>query len=424
MEYEEVTIRRIEENESTELACLLDEDQALRSELGFQPGKPISSREVHRKISEWSKANGAICYSILADGITAGMISLSHIDNRSGTAQIGYWIGSRYRNSGICSQAFRLAVGEASSLGIETVSATITGENQASRAIWENEGGRCVPISPGRFRYELKPGQRKPSAESLSPEWFSDPEYWAANRPFIWTEKRIEMSGTGAERIAGLLEMKPGDSILDMACGFGRHSLALSKMGYRVTGVDLNPEFISEASAKAAAQGVDVTFHCADMRDFVEHERFDSIIFMYNSFGYFQDPRDDLKVLENCLRSLKPGGSLLLSVVGREQIQRYLSPGSPDYRYEAEDGTIWLVKTETDQNLTWNTVRLNIIGDGDRKEFVYGLRIYSEPELRGLLTSCGYSGIRAFGNLSGDDFDSGSNHLIFLARRPVTENGG
>lgn len=265
--------------------------------------------------------------------------------------------------------------------------------------------------------------QMKTSAESLSAEWFCDPEYWRANRSFIWSEKRIEMSAAGAERIAGLLELKPGDSILDMACGFGRHSLALSKMGYRVTGVDLNPEFISEASAKAEAQGADVTFRCADMRDYVEPDRFDGIILMYNSFGYFQDPRDDARVLENCLRSLKPGGGILLSVVGREQVQRHLSAGGPDHRYEAEDGTVWLVKTETDEDLSWNTVQLSVIRDGDRKEFVYGLRIYSEPELRGLLSSCGYSGIRAFGNLRGGAFDSGANHLVLLARRPVPENG-
>ncbi len=153
-------------------------------------------------------------------------------------------------------------------------------------------------------------------------EWFNDPEYWEANRSFIWSKKRIEMSEAAAEKIAKLLEMKPCESILDMACGFGRHSLAFSKHGYSVSGIDLNPNFIQEASEKAAELGLDVRFLCADMRNFIEPEIFDNIVIMYNSFGYFQDPQDDWKVLDNCLLSLKPGGKLLLSVVSREHIMQ------------------------------------------------------------------------------------------------------
>ncbi|MEA3476973.1 MAG: class I SAM-dependent methyltransferase [Bacteroidota bacterium] len=121
------------------------------------------------------------------------------------------------------------------------------------------------------------------------PDWYDDPEYWEANRSFIWSEKRIEMSEIAAERIAELLEMKPGESILDMACGFGRHSLALSKQGYSVTGVDLNSNFIHEASVKAEELELDARFLCADMRDFVEPESFENIIIMYKTARELRD---------------------------------------------------------------------------------------------------------------------------------------
>ncbi len=55
--------------------------------------------------------------------------------------------------------------------------------------------------------------------------WFVDTDYWAANRSFIWSKKRIEMSAKAATDVSKLLNIKPGASVLDLACGFGRYSL-------------------------------------------------------------------------------------------------------------------------------------------------------------------------------------------------------
>ena len=118
-------------------------------------------------------------------------------------------------------------------------------------------------------------------------EWYKNPDYWEANRAFIWSKKRIEMSDSAAEKISFLLDIKSGASILDMACGFGRHSLALSQKGYSVTGVDLNPSFVSEARKKANDLNLGAHFECADMLDFVKPDSFDHILFMYNSFLSF-----------------------------------------------------------------------------------------------------------------------------------------
>ncbi|MCD4775568.1 MAG: class I SAM-dependent methyltransferase [Candidatus Aegiribacteria sp.] len=249
------------------------------------------------------------------------------------------------------------------------------------------------------------------------PDWYDNPEYWEANRSFIWSEKRIEMSEVAAEKIAELLEMKPEESILDMACGFGRHSLALSKQGYSVTGVDLNSNFIHEASVKAEESELDARFLCADMRDFVEPESFDNIIIMYNSFGYFQDPQEDRQVLDNCLQSLKSGGKLLLSVMSREHIMQHQSSNQSRYWHEAEDGKIWLIEATANEDWTWNTIRWIVLKDNKRQEYTYGSRIYNEPELRDLLLSVGYSQIQAFGSLSGKRYNDESHHLILLAQK-------
>lgn len=249
-------------------------------------------------------------------------------------------------------------------------------------------------------------------------DWYNDPEYWNANRSFIWSEKRIEMSKAAAAGIAKLLKMEPGDSILDLACGFGRHSLALSQQGYSVTGIDLNAGFIQEASRKAMDMKLDARFLCKDMRDFVEPDGFENIIITYNSFGYFQDPMDDRKVLENCFQSLKPGGKLLLQGVTRECIIGNRSSRHSRYWHEESDGTIRLEETTANDDWTWNTTRWIILKGSERREYTYGMRIYGTSELSNLFTSVGFRDLQTFGSISGKPYNKEKHHLTLLAQKP------
>ncbi len=251
-----------------------------------------------------------------------------------------------------------------------------------------------------------------------SGDWFADQEYWEANRGFIWSEKRIEMSSVAAESIAGLLEMKPGASVLDLACGFGRHALALSALGYRVTGVDLNPAFIAEASQKARDENLDARFLCADMREFRERESFDSITMVYNSFGYFQDPADDESVIENCFHSLKPGGKLLLQGVTRETLMALRPERYSRYWHEEGEGRFRLEETEANEDWTWNTTRWIVLCGASRREYRYGMRIYSLEEYLALLGSKGFGGFQTFGGFSGRPYEKGKDQLALVAVKP------
>lgn len=158
--------------------------------------------------------------------------------------------------------------------------------------------------------------------------WFADRDYWMTNRRFIWPEKRIACSAKDASAIVELMGMKKGQSVLDLACGFGRHALEFMKLGLTVTGVDLNPELIQEAGEAAKNVKESARFVCIDMREYKAEEEFDYIVNLYNSFGYFEDQSDDDLVLRNCLESLVPGGSLLISTTGREFIEKHMPGGS------------------------------------------------------------------------------------------------
>jgi 2-polyprenyl-3-methyl-5-hydroxy-6-metoxy-1,4-benzoquinol methylase len=100
-----------------------------------------------------------------------------------------------------------------------------------------------------------------------------------------------------ADRLVSLLATSPGAEILDVPCGAGRLSLALTERGYRVTGVDRSSEFLAHARSRDALQRI--KWEQRDMRDLPWSARFDGVFCMGNSFGYLDDEGNVLALVEN-----------------------------------------------------------------------------------------------------------------------------
>lgn len=250
-----------------------------------------------------------------------------------------------------------------------------------------------------------------------SNEWFADESYWEANRTFIWTDHQIEKSGFAVSNIVKLLGMREGESILDLACGFGRHSFEFDKLGFSVTGVDLNPNFITEANEKTRNTGRAIRFIQADMREFREPESFNNVVMLYNSFGYFKDRNDDERVIRNCFDSLLPGGKILISVMGQEINKRYM-PSGKDRHWWENDEVIRLQECRVDEDTNWITIKWILLKGNARQAFEYGLRLYSETDLVQLLSDAGFHDIQIYGSLSGTPYDEEAYHLVTVACKP------
>lgn len=108
--------------------------------------------------------------------------------------------------------------------------------------------------------------------------------------------------------------LSTGTRILDLACGTGRHSVALAKAGFEVTGMDLEPSYITQARQAAQQARVHVRWQAGDMRKLPFIQEFDAVICMFSSFGYFERKRDNFQVLKSIARVLRPSGRLLLDL--------------------------------------------------------------------------------------------------------------
>src|SRR2546430_1918495 len=110
-----------------------------------------------------------------------------------------------------------------------------------------------------------------------------------------------------AELAWRLLELRPGMSVLDLACGHGELANLLAARGCRVTGLDSSAAFLDRARADAAAAGVSVEYVAGDMRQLPWTGRFDRVVNWSTAFGYFDDATNRA-VLAGIPGVLRPGG--------------------------------------------------------------------------------------------------------------------
>ncbi len=112
-------------------------------------------------------------------------------------------------------------------------------------------------------------------------------------------------------RLIDLLELPSGSRVLDLPCGQGRHAHLLAEAGYDVDGVDLSKHLIDVA--KERGTGRTLRYRRGDMRVLPASwsGRFDAVLNLFTSFGFFDDARDDARVIRECARVLKPGGLMV-----------------------------------------------------------------------------------------------------------------
>jgi SAM-dependent methyltransferase len=133
------------------------------------------------------------------------------------------------------------------------------------------------------------------------------------------THKWTKYTPQEAKFITEVCQLSVGDSVLDLGCGTGRHTRELAKVGLRATGVDYLEEHIEAARKPTLAESPnEVSFVCDDCRLIDLGTQFDAVVCLYDVIGSYCDNTDNLMILINIERHLKPGGFALLSVMNME----------------------------------------------------------------------------------------------------------
>ena len=243
----------------------------------------------------------------------------------------------------------------------------------------------------------------------MSEETLTDEEFWTEFRNLLFPEDKVDAAGEEVQKIIELAGLEKG-KILDIPCGVGRHSKELHQHGFEVVGVDKTSSYVKEARKNFSD---DMEFVNQDMKDFRRAGEFDAVINWWNSFGYFENKEDDLKMLENIFDSLKDGGILAMDVWGKEiaakrDFGHNWSKSGELYNMEKTRVKDSWKKAET----TWIKIE-----DGEKVEYTWEQRLYAASELEQALKHAGFSTVEFYGNLEGDDYDEDADRMIVVAEK-------
>ena|GEM_PF-52755 len=267
-------------------------------------------------------------------------------------------------------------------------------------------------------------------------EWFNDDEFWNEYAPVMFDEKRwseVSAVADGVTRYANLnlygeegskkgkkTSGKPSDgkkpsgiNVVDLCCGFGRITLELAKRGFIATGVDITESYLNTAIEDAANEKQKIEYIKQDVRSFKRKDAFNLAVNLYNSFGYFENPDDDLLFLKNAHYSLCEGGTLIIELLGKEIAVR-------DFN-EAEwfERAGYMVLTETNPMDSWASVwnRWILIKNNKHWEKEFVQRLYSASELRKLFFSAGFTHVEIYGNWEEAPYNHLAETLIVVGRK-------
>ncbi|MGD0775050.1 MAG: class I SAM-dependent methyltransferase [Candidatus Solibacter sp.] len=244
-------------------------------------------------------------------------------------------------------------------------------------------------------------------------EWFEDESLWRELYPYVFPLERV---AAAEGQVSGILALTgvTGGAVLDLCCGPGRHAVEFARRGFAVTGVDRSGFLLERARERADAAAVAVEWVLDDMREFARPATFDLACNLFTSFGYFQREEDNLRVLRNVRESLRDGGTLVMDMVGRERMERQ---GMEPRHTHFADGAVLIQQPHVNQDWTRLDNDWTLVKAGQSRGYRFEHYLYSGPGLEERLLSCGFAGVRLYGDLDGSPYGPEALRLVAVARK-------
>lgn len=235
--------------------------------------------------------------------------------------------------------------------------------------------------------------------------WFDSPYY------HILYQNRDEKEAEAfIDALYKRFEIMPHHTILDLACGKGRHSLYMGQKNNLTIGVDLSPNSISEAKKMALKLNLNdkVKFQVEDMRNFNLGQHFDFVLNLFTSFGYFEDKMENSDVISSIASHQKEGGIVLIDYLNSQLVR--------------ENGEIIEIKTlsgikfKTHKTLSAEHVIKNIqfVDKGIEYQFQEKVQLFNADEIESMLKNQNYDILGHFGDYQLGEYTKKSPRSIIV----------
>lgn len=210
-----------------------------------------------------------------------------------------------------------------------------------------------------------------------------------------------------------------GGRVLDLACGFGRHSLELARRGFDVTGVDITRDYVEYAASVAERENLNARFIYSDIRDVKFENEFDVVLNMADgAIGYLESEEENLKIFSVIARALKSGGKHFMDIMNGS----YAVTHFPCKMWD--EGEKCLTLSEFEWN---NDTRTLVYGQLD---YPYGkplekptitegntIRLYTLDEIKAIFGEIGMEVCETFADFSGKGSSDNDIQLMVYSRK-------
>ncbi|WP_053406022.1 class I SAM-dependent methyltransferase [Persicobacter sp. CCB-QB2] len=239
-------------------------------------------------------------------------------------------------------------------------------------------------------------------------EWFDSPYYHILYKDRDYTEAQQFIS-----RLVEKLAFPKQAKVMDLACGKGRHSIYLNKLGFDVVGLDLSAQNVEAARQSGNSH---LHFYIHDMRKvFAEGvKQFDYVLNLFTSFGYFAEEQQNQQAIESAAQALKKGGVFVLDFLNPEKVISNLVGRE---RKTVEEINFCITRQVDDQNF----IVKDIWFEDENRPFHFQERVkaISKKEFIQYFEAAGLEVQQVYGDYYLNEYDAQkSDRMIFVARRP------
>jgi D-alanine-D-alanine ligase len=249
--------------------------------------------------------------------------------------------------------------------------------------------------------------QKKILGPVLNLEEHVHPDWWRAifNPLYLKTDGDIvddkKITSDEIDLFSDVLQLSHEDRILDLCCGQGRHSVELSRRGFRhVEGMDRSHYLIQRAKGNARKDGLKVRFREGDARKLpFPSDTFTAVLILGNSFGYFETIQDDLRVLKEVFRVLQPYGRLLIDIADGDHLREHFQSRS----WEWIDRKLFVCRERSlsaDGDRLISREVITHVDKGVIEDQFYAERLYSPEKLVEMVRTAGFSDFSVHGEIS------------------------
>jgi 2-polyprenyl-3-methyl-5-hydroxy-6-metoxy-1,4-benzoquinol methylase len=258
---------------------------------------------------------------------------------------------------------------------------------------------------------DLRSSSRDETSREWFEDWFNNPLYLQvyshrdASEAALCVETILRVTGFDQSPSRGL-------SVLDIACGAGRHAFAFARKGLQVTANDLSRMLLDTAREQACSEGLCVEFSECDMRTLRLARKYDLVVQLFSSFGYFETDDEDRLVISNVSDMLIPGGWYVLDLINPGWLRNHFVP-----RSEKRSGSLSITEERklSDRSVVKRiTVQEN---ESETRSFTESVRLFRLGEATLLLEEGGFTIERVAGDYDGRKFDAETSPRMLLFAR-------